>query len=326
MEDLPQISRFLHLFQNKNGKFLAYNGLNNSFMLLNENLFALLIKAKSNFSEVEKLDEETRKILIKAKIICTKKEIDNAINQKRILRQIDTFNNNYLNLTIAPTSACNFSCPYCFEKGIKQKTMNNEVIDNLIKFIERKSSKTNKKVAITWYGGEPLMAIDKIVKIYKEIQEKGIEINYSGIITNGYFLNNENIEKLKIIKVKFIQITLDGSNPETHNRRRFTKNGEGSWDVIINNIDLLLSKEMELDNISIRCNIDEKNKIEFDELERNLLKRWNNDKRLFIHPAILDDYNKETNKECQYINDEDASTFLIDNAKRKKTFHISNTV
>lgn len=319
-----KVSNFLYLFKNNIGELLAYNGINNSFMKLNKDLYKFLSDTKNDNTQLKQLDKNTYNILKKSKVICTQKEIDDAINQKKILRQYDTFNNNYLNLTIAPTSSCNFSCPYCFEKGIEHKTMNNDIVSNLIDFIKTKSSNTNKKVSITWYGGEPLLAIDKIIKIYKEILKNEIEIIHSGIITNAYFLNERNIEELKKIKVRFIQITLDGSNLETHNKRRFTKDGKGSWDVILKNIDVLLSKDIELDNISIRCNIDHKNKAEFDELENYLLKRWNNDKRLFIHPAILDDYNKETNLECQYINDEDASLYLINNAKRKKNIPYFN--
>ncbi len=316
--ELNQISRFLYLFQNKNNEYLAYNGLNNSFMKLNKNLYDLLKRAKKNIEAIKILDKETREALEKAKIICQEKDIFNAINQKKVLRQYDTFSSHSLGLTIAPTSACNFTCPYCFEKGITQKTMTPEVISDLISFIERRSSRTNNRIAITWYGGEPLLAIDIILSIYKKIKEKGIEITYTGMITNGFFLNNENIEKLQQIKLQALQITFDGSNPKTHNRRRFTKDGEGSWDRILQNIDLLLSKKTDLNQILIRCNIDEKNKSEYDALESNLLKRWKNDKRVYIHPAILQEYNKDTNTECHFINDQEASEFLINAAKRKK--------
>ncbi len=313
------ISPFLYLFKSEKKEYLAYNGITNSFMKLNLNLFNILLKAKNNFEVTNDLDDETYLILKKAKVICTQQEIDDAINQKKFLRQLDTFQHEYLNLTIAPTSACNFSCPYCFEKGIKYSTMNDNVVNALVDFISKKSTVTNNAVSITWYGGEPLLAIDKIDKIITEIKNRGVKIIYNGIITNGYYLNEKNQKILKKHNIRFIQITLDGANAETHNKRRFNKDGTGSWDTILNNLDILLSdNEFELDNISIRCNIDEKNKKEFNELKENLLRRWNNDKRLFIHPAILQNYNKEDNIECSYVSDKEASEYLIKQAKKEK--------
>lgn len=316
-----KVSSFLYLFKNSEDKneYLAYNGITNSFMKLNESLFELLSDATRDNTLLKQLDTNTYSILEKSKVICTQNEINDAINQKKFLRQLDTFQHNHLNLTIAPTSACNFSCPYCFEKGIKYHTMSNDVVKALIDFIEAKSKFTNNSVSITWYGGEPLLAVKKIDKIIQELDFRNIKILYNGIITNGYYLNSENQKILKKHNIKFIQITLDGANAETHNKRRFNKDGSGSWDEIISNIDVLINdKEFELDNLSIRCNIDEKNKNEFKILKENLLKRWDNDKRLFIHPAILQDYNKEDNIECNYISDKEASEYLIKQARKEK--------
>jgi len=171
------ISSFLYLFKSDDN-LLAYNGLTNSFMKLNNNLYELLNIAKEKPEVLNELDLDTKNILKKAKVICTQKEIDDAINQKKFLRQLDTFQHEYLNLTIAPTSTCNFSCPYCFEHGIKYKTMNDEIIDALINFIERKSKITNNSVSITWYGGEPLLGFKKIKKIIY-IKERFPEILFS---------------------------------------------------------------------------------------------------------------------------------------------------
>ncbi len=313
------ISPFLYMFKSDKEEYLAYNGITNSFMKLNINLYDILLEAKNNFNVVNDLDKETYSILRKAKVICTQQEIDDAINQKKFLRQLDTFQHEYLNLTIAPTSACNFSCPYCFEKGIKYRTMNNKVVNALVDFISNKSKITNNSVSITWYGGEPLLAIDKIDKIITEIKNRGVKIIYNGIITNGYYLSKKNQEILKKHNIRFIQVTLDGANAETHNRRRFNKDGSGSWDTILKNLDILINdKDFDVDNVSIRCNIDKKNKDEYEKLKSELLKRWDNDKRLFIHSAILQDYNKDSNIECSYISDNEASEYLIKQARKEK--------
>lgn len=65
-----------------------------------------------------------------------------------------------LNLVLAPTTACNFACPYCFESKKNPKTIDEETIDALAEFV--KSHQDANKVHIHWYGGEPLLAFDKM--------------------------------------------------------------------------------------------------------------------------------------------------------------------
>ena len=315
-----KLSRFLYLFKGKQGTLLAYNGLTNSFLKLNKPLYELLLKAKTDITLLSELDKETYNKLKKAKIITTLEEEQNAITQKKFLRQFTTFNNSFLSLTIAPTSACNFSCPYCFEKGIEHKTMTDEIIEQTINFIVNKSKLTNNKVSITWYGGEPLLVINKITYILDKLRENGVEIVYNGIITNGYLLNKKNIGILKEYGIKFIQITLDGATADSHNKKRFLKNGEGSWDTILSNIDMIIKdKDFKLDTLAIRCNIDKNNEKEYVQLKEKLQKRWNNDKRLFIHPAILQDFNSgNTSIKCKYFSETEASNFIMEQQKREK--------
>jgi sulfatase maturation enzyme AslB (radical SAM superfamily) len=43
--------------------------------------------------------------------------------------------------------------------------MSEDTIAKLVEFIVERSEKTQKKLNITWYGGEPLLAVGKIKKI-----------------------------------------------------------------------------------------------------------------------------------------------------------------
>lgn len=48
-----------------------------------------------------------------------------------IRNKIERFADSNLTLTIAPTMACNFCCPYCYEKGREYITMSETVQDQL---------------------------------------------------------------------------------------------------------------------------------------------------------------------------------------------------
>lgn len=119
-----------------------------------------------------------------------------------------------LTLVIAPTIACNYKCEYCFESRTKAKIVSDDCASDLIAFIKKLiDSRKLKKIFITWFGGEPLLAIDKIELISKELinycSEHDVEYN-ARMISNGYLLTESISERLAELKVKAIQITLDG--------------------------------------------------------------------------------------------------------------------
>ena len=72
-----------------------------------------------------------------------------------------------LSLIIAPTTGCNFACPYCFEPKKNPKTMTREVEDRIIEYVRSRTLAEN--ISLTWYGGEPLLAFDIIERLYDRI-------------------------------------------------------------------------------------------------------------------------------------------------------------
>lgn len=59
----------------------------------------------------------------------------NELGEIRLQSRAARFANTALSLTIAPTMACNFCCPYCYEKGQAYTTMGEEVLTQLSKFV-----------------------------------------------------------------------------------------------------------------------------------------------------------------------------------------------
>lgn len=167
-----------------------------------------------------------------------------------------------LRLTVAPTMDCNFRCSYCFEKHDSVK-MSPGVQEGLLDFIANRLT-GKKDMHITWFGGEPLLAMDIIESLTPKIQNlcntSGVIFNDSSIITNGYLLTKQVVKKLQQFQINRAQVTLDGPM-NIHDRRRPHLNGS-SFDTIINN----LKEVSQLIRVDLRINIDHTNHQQIPEL------------------------------------------------------------
>ena len=124
-----------------------------------------------------------------------------------------------------------------------------------------------KALDVTWFGGEPLLAFDRIVSMTKKMQNLGL--NYkAGMITNGYLLTEKVISKLESLAISSIQITIDGM-ADLHNTRRCLKSGKPTFDKILQNIDLLQKVNPQI-RLNVRVNVDKTNYADFLELYKFL--------------------------------------------------------
>lgn len=181
------------------------------------------------------------------------------------------YDTSVLSLTITPTMACNFRCVYCFESGhYSSGRMSEETEDDICKMVEQEAAHLEKLV-ITWYGGEPLLAIEPIEELTSKFKEicKQFNIEYSAsIITNGYLLTESICDRLLELDITDAQITLDG-NAKIHNSRRPLANGGNTYDTIINN----LEKNHGKIGIAIRINVDRENEKDVQSVVDELKKR-----------------------------------------------------
>lgn len=164
-----------------------------------------------------------------------------------------------LGFVVAPTLACNFCCPYCFEHGIDRKgTMSSAVQEEFVECLRNKINDNLqiKNVRITWFGGEPLLAFDKVIvplqRALIELCSKQERNIHFSIITNGYYLTEEKYDFLfKEGRTKFVQITLDGSEKE-YVKRKGTK--PEAFYKVVNNI-LNLSEYLHNNSLGVKLNI-----------------------------------------------------------------------
>lgn len=282
-------SLYNYLTKNKYGNFI-FNSVTNSFVKVSDELMKRLKTVQNWDDELNDFDDDFVKMLLEHKIIIPNDFDADVFNQKKYLKYLSSINSHALGLTIATTTSCNFRCPYCYEEGVKTESMSLEVEDAIIKYIES----INKAVGITWYGGEPLMNWETIKRLTKRISAIKPErkVKYS-LITNGYALTPDKCDFFAKTTLQHIQITLDGAE-DTHNQSRISKNGQPSFQRILENIDYALSV-LPHTFISIRVNIGQHNKEDYPLLREEIYRRWGKyRKNIGIHFAFIVDY-----KSCQ---------------------------
>jgi len=149
-------------------------------------------------------------------------------------------------MTLQITQECNFRCAYCSYSGNairrhrehSSKKMSVETALKCVDFFVNHSTNRDR-VALAFYGGEPLLEFEliKIVVDYAEKKFFGKDLSFQ-VTTNGSLLTPEVTPYLSEHNFN-VTISLDGTS-EIHNRsRKFASTGGGTFDSIKNNIDAI---------------------------------------------------------------------------------------
>ena len=219
-------------------------------------------------------------------------------------------------MTICPTMACNFDCPYCFEKHIPGM-MTQKVQDDIVQLAEKMMDESDAEtVHIRWFGGEPLLGLQIIESLSERLQKaalaRGAEYE-AEIITNGYLLDAHAAAVLEQAKVNRVQITLDGMQ-EAHDRTRHLSNGGGTFDRIIEN----LRRKLPF-HVLIRHNVTAENEAEEETLRRFIeavAEETGND-LVFYSAAVFDsDAAKERGSGVQLLCDDEGEEMAFDRMAR----------
>lgn len=250
-------SRYTYLFSKEN-RFFIYNSLSNCLAEIDEVVFNL-VKEGIKTQQVETKDIELSEQLCKMKVLVDND--DDEINKIKYINRLRRQNNRRLILTINPTLACNFNCPYCFESEHPNIYMTDEVEEQIVHYVE--SCKEAEVIDVTWFGGEPLLALERIKSLTSKLKKTGLKYS-AKMITNGYLLTDNNIKEFENLSIKFLQITIDGM-ANLHNKRRCLKSGKPTFNTIIKNIDNIQSKYPQI-GVSIRVNVDNSNENDFIQL------------------------------------------------------------
>jgi uncharacterized protein len=160
---------------------------------------------------------------------------------REMLRFLDEVNaaSRTFNAIVVLNLDCNLGCTYCFEGTRKGKHyLSYETADAFVEFLRSGVLEGKERVSIVFYGGEPLLSMDSIVRIAGQAgacaADRKLVFDFS-LVTNGTLLTPRAVEKLKPLGLRAASVTLDGPR-EVHNAFRPFKTGKGSFDVIVDNI------------------------------------------------------------------------------------------
>ncbi len=276
-----KISLYTFVFSDK-GRHYLYNTMSNALMEVDEELADFVRQKKKKDACIsDTLDAELTDDL-KKNMFITENDEDAILLYKSIINSLRNFKD-ILILTIAPTMDCCFNCHYCFEKNKRPSYMSEDVMKGICKYVGKYEN--IKRIHLTWFGGEPLMAVPEMERFYRKLQRrfKGVTC-ISDIITTGFHLNEENIRAMQRLKIRNMQITLDGMK-DTHNSIKFTEGCDDAFSVVIDNIGLLTSLAPEIHAV-IRVNLTKSNAQEYQELQQFILSRFKG-KNISVSPAFV---------------------------------------
>jgi uncharacterized protein len=158
-----------------------------------------------------------------------------------MLRFLDDLNaaNRSLRYIVVLNLDCNLACRYCFEGTRKGRHyLSDDVESQFVEFVQRSNWENKDALGITFYGGEPLLSIDRIVSISNRLRalcaDRGLTYSFS-LVTNGTLLTPAAVDRLAPLGLTSAKVTLDGP-PEVHDSSRPFTSGAGSFEAIVRNI------------------------------------------------------------------------------------------
>ena len=261
-----------------NGGVLIYNTLYASAVTLSDDEYHVL-KVESANLPPDIMDE-----LFKNRILVPE-DLD-ELQTIMDIRHSAIESSEVFDLILLSSMDCNFSCYYCYETK-RKVDMTDAVCESVINLI-KSISKEHKLIRVCWFGGEPLLNVNPIVKVSKYVHNLSKCIDCAietHVTTNGYLLTSELANLLVPLGVNKFMITVDGVQ-KTHDISRPLIGGLPSYSTIIKNIKKLIKNPVE---ITLRVNFNAKNAIDLTPLFEEFEPRYRKQITVLIEPIFGED-------------------------------------
>jgi uncharacterized protein len=146
-----------------------------------------------------------------------------------------------MHLTLHLTTACNMRCSYCYAPPRDGEPMSEAVGRQAM---DLGSRLTSGSCGIIFFGGEPLLCKERIYSLVEYGRELERGQGRAGrfhfkITTNGLLMDEEFLG-FAVRNDVLVAMSFDGVR-EAHDRHRRLRNGEGSFDVLVDRLRMLLA-------------------------------------------------------------------------------------
>lgn len=187
------------------------------------------------------------------------------LGQIRLKNKEKSFASRELYIMVYPTQDCNLKCWYCYESHVKDTIMSKEVMNRIVKLVNKKLELNEfDSLQLGFFGGEPLTDFENVAyplaKDLKTIVESKNKHFHSFFVTNGSLITPQMIPLFKEINPYF-QITIDGCK-ERHNKVRiWKKDDKPTYDTIIHAVKMITSDiynedQYDIPILTLRINYD----------------------------------------------------------------------
>lgn len=250
-------SRYNEFIQSDNSFFL-FNCRTKKWLTFVPELYKLLVNC-DNLKEIEQIHPTLFKVLVEHNFLVNNAEREISECTSEIDAKLEL--SKTLKITINPTLDCNLRCWYCYEGHLKGSVMNPTTIDSVCKYLSKCFEEYDySKLQLAFFGGEPLLKFDTVVKPLLEqvklvCEKHHVELAVS-FTTNGVLLTQRvRNEITKTTRNVSVQIPFDGDS-NSHNQIKKFPNGKGSYELVKKN-----ARESVIDGfrVTVRCNYTKKN-------------------------------------------------------------------
>ncbi len=217
--------------------FVFTNERNKYSFLLNKNGCSMIVDAELLNRIMSKNIKENLKFKMLQHGLATLKSPKISISKEK---------NNNIYFIIDVTKKCNFDCLYCFRNLDDNRVITNDRLQDICSYILNIIKKRKlKNVTVQVWGGEPLLAIDKLEFVYNFFKDTDIMLKID-IETNGSLITDSIAKRLFDMKVN-VGVSLDGTKKHQDIQRRLV-NDKSSNEMVRKGIKNL--KKYYGDNVS----------------------------------------------------------------------------
>jgi len=191
-----------------------------------------------------------------------------------------------LGLILMPTERCDFRCTYCYEDFALGRMKAGIVAG--VKSLLSARAPTLDELLLSWFGGEPLLALDIVEDVQRHAQDLVREFPSmrlgTHMTTNAWKLTPEVFARLLALGVNDYQISFDGP-PEFHDRKRVRADGRPTFERLWSNV-LAMRERSEPFLVRLRLHVDAENLAAMFPFVDRCLEAFGHDSRfaLFLKP------------------------------------------